>query len=613
MRQATAKRVLWGCLVLGMVCGTAQSADYLSPISVVAGKGGDVLYVAEATAGQVAVFDTAAGKVSRTITVSQRPTGLALSADGKTLYVTSATVPGKVDVVDIAAGKVVRSIAAGHTPMDVVVSPDGATLYVCNQFNNNVGVIDLASGKQTATVAVLREPMAAAVTGDGKYLFVVNHLPAGAADADYAAAAVSVVDTAQKKAVKHLQLPNGSMGARGIAMSPDGKHAYVTHVLGRYQLPTTQLERGWMNTNALTIIDVAGQKVVNTVLVDDVDLGAANPHGVVCTADGKTIVVTHAGTHEVSVIDRAALHEKLAKVAAGQKVSDASSSADDVPNDLAFLVGLRRRLKLAGNGPRGVAVVGTKVYAAEYFSDSLGVIDIGSSVRPRAASIPLGDKVALTERRTGEMLFSDATMCFQYWQSCASCHPGEARVDALNWDLMNDGLGNPKNTKSMLVAHKTPPAMVSGVRGNAEAAVRSGIRFILFAVRPEAEAVAIDTYLKSLEPVPSPYLVDGKLSESARRGEKVFKDAGCARCHPSPLYTNLQKYDVGLGLGREDGMEFDTPTLVEVWRTAPYLHDGRATTIGEVLTRFNKDDKHGETSKLSDKDLADLIEFVMSL
>ena len=47
-------------------------------------------------------------------------------------------------------------------------------------------------------------------------------------------------------------------------------------------------------------------------------------------------------THEVSVIDRAGLHEKLAKVAAGERVSDASSSADDVPNDLAFLVMLRR-------------------------------------------------------------------------------------------------------------------------------------------------------------------------------------------------------------------------------------------------------------------------------
>ena len=77
---------------------------------------------------------------------------------------------------------------------------------------------------------------------------------------------------AQKKVVKNLQLPNGSVTLRGIAISPDGKNAYVTHVL-RAISRTTQLS-GLMNTNALTIIDVPGQAVVNTVLVDDVDLGA---------------------------------------------------------------------------------------------------------------------------------------------------------------------------------------------------------------------------------------------------------------------------------------------------------------------------------------------------
>jgi len=71
----------------------------------------------------------------------------------------------------------------------------------------------------------------------------------------------------------------------------------------------------------------------------------------------------------------------------------------------------------------------------------------------------------------------------------------------------------------------TPPVMVTGVRDTAEAAVRSGIRFIQFAVRPEQDAIAIDQYLKSMKPVPSPYLVDGKLSEKASMGEKIFLKA----------------------------------------------------------------------------------------
>ncbi|MHC4594496.1 MAG: cell surface protein, partial [Planctomycetota bacterium] len=505
--------------------------DYLSPLDVVADKAGRTLYLAEATANQIAVFDVEAGKVTKVISVPARPSGLALAPDGSKLYVTGAAPDGRVFVVNLQTGNVTKRLPAGHTPIAPVVSPDGKTLYVCNQFNNNVSVIDLDSGRESTKIAVSREPVAAAITADGKSLFVANHLPAGVSDGDYAAAEVSVIDTTSHKVITCLQLPNGSTSLRDITIAPDGKHAYITHILARYQLPTTQLERGWMNTNALTIIDVPNKKLLNTVLLDDVDLGAANPWGVACTADGKYICVTTAGTHELSVIDRTKLHDKLARVAAGQKVSEASSSPQDVPNDLSFLVTLKRRLKLTGNGPRGLTIIGTKAYIAEYFTDSLGVVDINPDIRPRAKSLGLGARKPITTVRKGEMFFHDATLCFQKWQSCSSCHPGSGRAEALNWDLLNDGLGNPKNTRSLLLAHKTPPAMAMGARPDAETAVRAGITHIQFAVRPEEDAVAIDEYLKRLVPTASPYLVRGRLSKRAKRGQKLFKIAECASCH----------------------------------------------------------------------------------
>ena len=48
-----------------------------------------------------------------------------------------------------------------------------------------------------------------------------------------------------------------------------------------------------------------------------------------------------------------------------------------------------------------------------------------------------------------------------------------------------------------------------------------------------------DAYLKSLRPVPSPYLVRGRLSAAARRGEKLFrsKETACAQCHPGANYA----------------------------------------------------------------------------
>jgi hypothetical protein len=57
----------------------------------------------------------------------------------------------------------------------------------------------------------------------------------------------------------------------------------------------------------------------------------------------------------------------------------------------------------------------------------------------------------------------------------------------------------------------------------------------------------------------------------------------------------------------------DTPTLIECWRTAPYLHDGRAATMRDVLGEANPDDRHGRTSGLTPIELSDLAEYVLSL
>ena len=130
--------------------------------------------------------------------------------------------------------------------------------------------------------------------------------------------------------------------------------------------------------------------------------------------------------------------------------------------------------------------------------------------------------------------------------------------------------------------------------------------------QPPSHAAAIDEYLKSLKPVPSPYLVKGKLNKAAKRGKKIFKKAGCAKCHAGPMYTDMNKYNVEIGKGLDKNRQFDTPTLIEVWRTAPYLYDGRAATMKEVLTKHNSGDKHGVTSNLTGNEIGDLAEFVLS-
>jgi DNA-binding beta-propeller fold protein YncE len=544
-----------------------------------------------------------------------------LSKDGSELFVTCAAPESWICVVDLAKGKIMKFIRTGHTAMAPIVCSDSQTLLVCNRFNNDVSVIDLRNHAEKCRIAIQREPVAATLAQGEKYLLVANLLPTGRADKGTVSAVVSVVDWVARKVVKELSLPDGSGSLNDIQASPNGQYALVTHLLSRYHLPADQIERGWMNANALTIIDLNNLRIVNTVLLDDVEKGAPNPWGIAWSGDSRYVVISHAGTHEISIIDFPALLAKLTTLPAALTqpfLTDYGTSARvqaDVPNDLTFLRDIRKRVKLGASdcGPRAAVMIGNRVYLANYFSDTLTAVDVVPDVST-PESIPLGPKHDLSMVRRGELYFNDASICYQGWQSCGSCHPNDARVDGLNWDLPNDGIGNPKNTKSLLLTFQTPPCMSLGVRTNAATAVRAGIRNILFSPPREEVATAIDEYLKSLKPVPSPYLVHGRLSKEAKRGEKLFSKAGCTECHVPGLFTDLHPHDVGTRAAY-DGMadKFYTPTLIEAWRTAPYLHDGSAATIRDVLTTCNQKGSHGDVSSLSTQELNDLCAYVLSL
>ncbi len=627
--QKSVSLLLAAVCACGVACAApveapAPESRYASPEFLAAAADGQGVFATCATGAKVVSLGLdgrARGSwalASRLVPgVRVNPTGLA--AAGGFVYVTCGVEAGELQKFK-EDGTFVSSASVGHSPCAPVVSPDGRTIYVMNRFKAQMSAVDAATMKVTKTVKVLREPFAAGLGAGGKLLFVANMLPYCAATNDVVAASVSVIDTATG-AVKHLLLPNGSTGVRGLGVSPDGKSVYVTHSMGRYQLPTTQLERGWMNTAALSVFDGEKGAYVNTVLLDDVDRGGANPWGVAVTADGKTLLVAHAGTCELSIIDRAALHERLAKAAKGESASGIVKSAEDVPNDLAFLVSIRRRVLAGGDGPRGVVALGRTAVTALYFADAVSTFPLDDAMGV-AKVTQVAPKTDLTKDRVrrGEMLYNDGSMCFQQWQSCASCHP-DGRIDGLNWDLLNDGMGNPKQTKSELLSHCTPPTMVTGIRKDMHTCNRAGLIHIQFVTRPEEDVNCFDAYCSQMKAVPSPYLVEGRLSARAERGKALFEKAKCATCHGAegkspagePLWTDLKLYDLGLGTGTEVGRKFDTPTLAECWRTAPYLYDGRALTMEDVLTTANPGDRHGETSKLSKEEIKDLAEYVLSL
>lgn len=582
------RSILWIILLGYSLVATADNPPFFTTGVAVNERG--EMAMAQKGVKRVDLFSANARELLRSFPLNDPPTGI-LMGDG-VAYVTTFERVGKLQTLSLSSGKVEASISTGSGACYPMYGPDRKYIYVCNQFANTVSEVDPREGKVVRTARVLREPRAAVFSKDGKHLFVINFLPAQRADLDVVASCVSVIDMKSFTKVKDIQLTNGSNALRDICITPDGKYIYVSHNLGRFTVPTSQLKQGWMNTSAFSVIDAERQENLGAVVVDEPERGAAGIWGIACNEE--SLFISHSGTHEISVIDHKAMRRKF----------------ENYPNraaldyDLNFLYGMRERIRVKGNGPRSILLDNERLIVPTYFADVLNMMDVRTR---RIASISINRERTESSEHKGERIFNDAMNCFQNWQSCNGCHPGDARMDGMNWDLLNDGVGNPKNCKSLLFSHVTPPCMISGIRASAEMAVEAGFKFIQFFDLDRDSLECVDAYLKALQPVPSPYLVDGELSEKAKAGRKVFERLKCDDCHSGPYFTDGKIYRIGDDIEFEQG--WDTPTLREVWRTAPYLFDGRAATMQEVFEKH----KHGIDRKVSKKEIEALTEYVNSL
>jgi len=617
------------CLAVFFVLGSIGFAHgapvYRSPIAVAVSPDGKTLYVSDRTAECVTVLDTEAGKPVREIALRGEPRGLALSGDGKTLYV-ALRKANAVAVIDVGGANVARRIAVGAWPVGVALSPDGQRLYTCNRGDHSVSAVDVAAGKEIKRIALVREPDAAAVTPDGSRVVVANMLPAGAGTDPSLAAEVSILDAVALKEQARIKLPSGATVVTGVTTSPDGRWAYVVYTLGRFNLPITQLERGWVHTYALSILDLKANAMHATVLLDDLTGGSADLWAVVRSGDGKRLWVSHAGTHEVTFIDIAKVHElldgkvpeELARLKDGMRdniwvqISRDRKLIPRLTNDLTALYLARaiRRAPTGGIGPRGLALSpdGRKLYAANYFSGNVAVLDANEA--KLLGTISLGPQPEPDAVRRGEIYFHDAMKCFQHWHSCATCHP-DGRVDALPWDFLRDGIGNGKDVISLVNIHETSPHNRRATRPNPHECMRTGVTGSHLIVPEPKDVDDLVAYASSLKPEPNPVPPP---ADAVARGKALFEGkANCASCHPEPFYTDQKMHNVGILTPLEpDGM-YDTPSLVEVYRTAPYYHDGRSATLKDALTKDDPKGKHGHAKDLTPQELEDLIAYLLSL
>jgi cytochrome c553 len=405
----------------------------------------------------------------------------------------------------------------------------------------------------------------------------------------------------------------------------------VVHQRTKFKLPATQVTQGWIFTNVLTCSSLEVRprnneknekvdiRLVNiSAALDEPQQGYSNPTDVAATPVGDAFVAC-GGADTVLVIDLKAYknHARPLKSVGGpwnegqqRQVgsSDEPTWVRDGPDDLtASRHFIKAKLPTQANPRRlGLSGDGKTLVVSNYLGDSLTVID--TEKLKVVKHISLGGPPPDAARR-GEILFNSGKMTFQGAFTCASCHPNGG-ADGLNWDLTRDGVGNFKNTKSLLGVRDTAPYGWEGQSATLEDRVTGTLRTLHQHEPTGTEVADLVAYLQSLPP-PKPL---AKGNEEIARGKELFHGkARCATCHKRAGYDDGKSHDVGTRGSSDTTDLFDTPSLRGVAQTAPYLHDGRAATLEEIFTKHNPEKRHGAAHLLSKQEFDDLMWFLRSL
>jgi WD40 repeat protein len=274
--------------------GPAPSeGNWLAPSSLVASPDQSTLYIGCSRGERLLVMDVQGNRVRNSFKLPGPLSGMTISRDGSRLFVTCAAPESIVCMLDPRTGAELTRITTGHTACSPVLSPDGTTLYVCCQFDDSIAVLNLDQKKELRRIPVLAPARCSELSRDGKYLLVANMLPVGRADRDEVAAAISVIDVSEGKPVKTLRLPTAAVPFTPSQYPPTDVMLWPrtsSHVSIFRQRSSSGLDEH----KCKTIVDLQKLEVLETVLVDNVESGAANPWGIAWADDGRKLLVAHA-------------------------------------------------------------------------------------------------------------------------------------------------------------------------------------------------------------------------------------------------------------------------------------------------------------------------------
>ena len=611
------------------VDGDALPAATATPhsSSIAISADGAELYVVNADGDSISIVDAHARTLITELALGPAPTvdssgnftpavmprALALSSDGATLYVTGER-SGRIYAIALAT-RAITSMPVGSEPVGVVATADG--IYVACTQDRTVVKLD-PSLAIVATAHLDATPWGLAVTADGKLAASLFYGP-GAVVLSPDLATRTTWTIPAMPARGDARLAHGEpRGFYDLAARPGTHETWLVHaVLGtdtaqpaldfeRTAFPAISIVNGdafaaTLSTDAQDVIGIDGS-------IGDVVSG---PHAIAFTRDGALALVVDTNSEDILAVGANRVEAALGR-------------------------------PLPGHMPEGIVLApdDSVAYVDERNTGTIAVVAL-----TRGATVSLASEGSIPRlvadpmpTRLGQHLFYSANsdeypITKNHWIACATCHM-EGRSDAVTWKFAQGPRDTPSNAGGML-----------GTGFLFRTADRTQVEDYWHTINVEqggmfdptaqgALLAALEQYVDHGIPAPVPPATD---PTQVAAGAAIFAraDVGCATCHAGPHFTDsgagnptldlagpIRLHDVGTcnpddvahqdvaGHARAACM-FDTPSLVGVWSSPPYFHDGRAATLHDALELTRGTMGHIEVLSATEEDA--LVEYLRSL
>lgn len=494
----------------------------------------------------------------------------------------------RIAVVDVRRRTLaaVRDFATDAEPYGVALTPDRKTLLVSTVAGRSLAAYDVADGNRRWTVRLPPEPRGVAVSPDGRFA-VVTHLTSGfvsRVELDAETPEVARITLVQKSDTPDERFVRNAFAAFVL---PSGR-TVVPHHVSRPRVEGVRVTSTYGGGSHFS-----NPPIAHRLGVFDVD-------------DPTHAGVAHISVHQPRAVAYDAKRDRLYVAGFGDDNLIVLTNASAVQTLWHRTVRLGDSNR-AGCGPTGIAI-----------RDD-GAVHVFCSLSRRVVTVPGGDETIAAKHRVSHVLTSsrlskaarrgrqlfrrggDSRLSGGGALACASCHP-DGRTDGLSWTIGRGAFQTP-----LLGGRLVAPFKWDGQDETLRLSVQRTIRRLGGRGLRDKEVRDLVAFLRTLEPPRRPPVVD---AAAVARGRDLFESdrTECKSCHDGDALTDGNSYTLAKDVAR-----IDTPSLIGLAATAPYFHDGSAASLRAVLLENGSIHGMGTASDLEPRQLDDLVAYLETL